>query len=181
MLEILFIFGVIGWLMGMAWEYLSALQAFPTILVSFAAVPLVALTYYYETIHSSGLESIGQDRLPVPPERFYWSMRKSALAWQILGLAPLAVVCWAAALQYPAGSSVSTPSLVGWLAGAVAIYATGRLITACVVYVRASHWFDRMAPWAVGACRRALYKVSDNPDFLDSSNPEKREKEKTIY
>lgn len=181
MLEILFIFGVIGWLLGMAWEYLSALQAFPTILVSFAAVPLVALTYYYETIHSSGLESIGKDRLPVPPERFYWSMRKSVLAWQIVGLAPLSVAGWAGAIRYPAEAVLTTPSVAGWLTGAVAIYATGRLITACVVYVRASHWFDRMAPWAVGACRRALYKFSDNPDFLDPSNPERREKEKTIY
>ena len=181
MLEILFIFGLIGWMLGMAWEYLSALQAFPTILVSFVAVPLVSLTYYYETIHNGGLEGVGKDRAPVPPERFYWSMRKSTLAWQILLLTPLAASAWAAAVRYPADAAISTVSAVGWIAGAAAIYATGRAITACVVYVRASQWFDKMAPWAIGACRRALYRFSENPDFLEPGNPERRDKEKTIY
>lgn len=181
MLEILFIFGLIGWLMGMAWEYLSALQAFPTLLVSFVGVPLVALTYYYETIHNSGLEGIGKGRAPVPPERFYWSMRKATLAWQIALLTPLAVGAWAVAIRYPAEALISTASITGWVTGAIAIYATGRSITACVVYVRASQWFDKMAPWAVGACRRALYRFSENPDFLEPSNPEHREKEKSIY
>lgn len=181
MLEILFIFGLIGWMLGMAWEFLSSLQAFPTLLVSFAGVPLVALTYYYETMHCSGLECVGQNRPPVPPERFYWSMRKDQIAWLICWLTPLSIGAWAAAIRYPAEAVFRVGSAVGWVAGAVAIYATGRLITACVVYVRASHWFDRMAPWAVGACRRAMYRFSDNPDFLDSNNPERGEKEKRIY
>ncbi len=181
MLEILFIFGLIGWLLGMAWEFLSALPAFPTLLVSLVAVPLVSLTYYYETIQNSGLEAIGQSRAPVPPERFYWSMRKTALAWQMCWLTPLSVGAWFVAIRYPAEAAATVSSATGWGAGGLAIYATGRLITACIVYIRASHWFDRMAPWAVGACRRALYRFSENPDFLEPSSPERREKEKSIY
>ena len=43
---------------------------------------------------------------------------------------------------------------------------TARLIAWSVIYVRASHWFNRMAPWAVGLCRNALYRLSENPEFL---------------
>ena len=181
MLEILFIFGLIGWMLGLIWEYLSALEAFPTLLVSFVGVPLVALTYYYETIHDSGLEAVGKDRAPIPPERFYWAMRKGQLGWLIVGLVPASVAAWFFAIRYPAAAVLNASSVIGWVSGAVAIFATGRLITACVVYVRASHWFDKMAPWAVGATRRALYRFSENPDFLDNGKPEPREKEKSIY
>ena len=72
-------------------------------------------------------------------------------------------------------------SLAGWLAGGLAIISTSRFIAASVVYVRASQWFDKMAPWAVGICRRTMYRLSDNPDFLGPENPVQREKEKSIY
>ena len=39
MLEILFIFGMLGLLLGQLWEYLSGLPSFPTLLVAFFAVP----------------------------------------------------------------------------------------------------------------------------------------------
>ncbi len=72
-------------------------------------------------------------------------------------------------------------SLAGWAAGLLAIFATARLAAYGTVYVRASHWFDRMAPWAVGICRRTLYRLSQNPDFLDTDDGKRREKEKSFY
>ena len=93
----------------------------------------------------------------------------------------LAVLGWATAIEWPAAIAGDASSLVGWGSGALAIMATARFVAHGVIYVRASQWFDQMAPWAVGFCRRAMYRLSDNPDFLDSADPKRREKEKSIY
>ena len=75
------------------------------------------------------------------------------------------MAAWWVALDFPANLMLDARSLTGWASGAVAIFATGRFVARVIVYLRASHWFDRMAPWAVGVCRRTMYRLSDNPDF----------------
>ena len=181
MLEILFIFGLMGFLVGAALEYLASLAAFPTILTACATVPLLAWADYLTTISRLELQGVGQPRVPVPPERFYWGFQKFDLLRNLRWSGALVLFSWAAAIEWPADFSYGASSLVGWASGAVAIATTARFVAHGVVYVRASQWFDQMAPWAVGFCRRAMYRLSDNPDFLDSADPKRLEKERSIY
>lgn len=181
MLEILFIFGVFGWLLGGACEYLSSLDAFPTILVAFILVPLLACADYLEMLNRLKLSGIHQRRQPVPPERFYWTIQKGRLLRALLWLTPLAVVSWSAAIWWPASLTWDSVSVAGWVAGFLALLSTARLTSTCAVYVHASRWFDKMAPWAIGICRRTLYRLSDNPDFLAPENSERKEREKSVY
>jgi hypothetical protein len=178
MLEILFIFGVLGWLLGVTWEYLSALPAFPTLLAAMGAVPLLCWTDYLATRQKYELDRLDLDGEPVPPERFYWNLRKRRVLATIWLLIPAMVVSWMLAMEFPADSTFSVTSITGWLSGAAAILATARFIAWSVIYVRASQWFDEMAPWAVGLCRRALYRFSENPDFLGEANDSKKQAEK---
>ena len=181
MFEILFIFGAFGWLLGAACEYLSSLAAFPTILTAFLLIPLLACADYLEMLNKLELGGLHARRDPVPPERFYWSLHKTRLLRVLLWLAPAAAGSWFAAIWWPASFVPDGVSLVGWLAGVAAVVSTARFASHCAVYVRASRWFDKMAPWAIGVCRRTLYRLSDNPDFLAPENPERREKESSIY
>ncbi len=80
MMEILFLFGALGWLLGSCWEYLGTLDAFPTILVAFAAVPLLSCADYLATLHRFELEGLDAQRGPVPPERFYWGISQGPVA-----------------------------------------------------------------------------------------------------
>ena len=181
MFEILFIFGVFGWLLGAACEYLSNLAAFPTILTAILVIPLLACADYLEMLNKLDLGGLSTRREPVPPERFYWNLQKPRLLRTVLWTFPLAVLAWVAAIWWPASLAPTVPSLVGWLAGLTAVVSTARFASHCAVYVRASRWFDKMAPWAIGVCRRTLYRISDNPDFLAPENPERQEKESSIY
>lgn len=181
MLEILFIFGAFGWLLGGACEYLSSLAAFPTILVAFLLVPLLACADYLEMLNRLELGGIHQRREPVPPERFYWSIHRDRLLRALYWLTPLAATAWAAAIWWPAALAWDGGSVTGWIAGLIAVAATARLTSTCAIYVHASRWFDKMTPWAVGICRRTLYRLSDNPDFLAPDNVERKEREKSVY
>ena len=181
MLEILFIFGLLGLLLGTFLEYLASLQGFPTILTAFFVVPMLSWALYLELLRRFELEHIGAPRPPVPPERFYWTLHRTRLRITLLVSLPLAIVAWTAALEWPASLEPTSGSLSGWLAGATAILSTTAFASCLTIYVRASHWFDKMTPWAVGACRRSLYRISGNPDFLAPENPVREEKEKSIY
>ena len=181
MFEILFIFGAFGWLLGAACEYLSGLAAFPTILTGFILVPLLSCADYLETLNKLELAGLHQRRDPVPPERFYWTLHRSRLLRHIGWMAPAAALSWTAAIWWPADFSLAAASVTGWIAGLIAVASTTRFTSHCAAYIHASRWFDKMAPWAVGFCRRTLYRLSDNPDFLAPENPERREKETSIY
>ena len=181
MFEILFIFGLLGLLLGTFCEFLASLAAFPTLLTAGVVVPLLGWVVYLEMLGHFGLAGINQPRPPVPPERFYWTLQRARLRLALLCLAPLAVGAWAAALEWPAELAWSGSSVTGWLTGAVAIIASALFVACTTIYVRASHWFDKMAPWVIGACRRSLYRMSENPDFLTSERPDRQEEEKSIY
>ena len=181
MFEILFIFGLLGLLLGTLCEFLASLAAFPTLLTAAVVVPLLGWVVYLEMLPRFGLSGINQPRPPVPPERFYWTLHRARLRLALLCLAPLSAGTWAAALEWPAELAWTGSSATGWLTGTVAIIATALLGACATIYVRASHWFDKMAPWVVGACRRSLYRMSENPDFLAPENPVQRENEKSVY
>ena len=95
MMEILFLFGALGWLLGSCWEYLGTLDAFPTILVAFAAVPLISCADYLATLHRFELEAMDAHRGPVRPERFYWGMHQSQLRRAMAWSGPTTVAAWA--------------------------------------------------------------------------------------
>ncbi len=181
MFEILFIFGVFGWLLGELWEYLSALAAFPTLLAAFVLIPLLAYGDFLSLLRRLDLEGIQSGRLPVPPERFYWPARRARLRLMCLGMGALAVASWVGALEWPASAAWDRISMAGWITGASAILASARAISAGIVYVRASQWFDKMAPWAIGFYRSAMYRISDNPDFLGPVDARREKKEKSVY
>jgi hypothetical protein len=181
MFEILFIFGVFGWLLGQLWEYLSALAAFPTLLTAFALIPLLAYGDFLALLRRLDLEGIQSDRLPVPPERFYWPVRRARLRLMCLGMTVLAAPSWVGAMEWPASSAWDRVSLAGWIAGAVAILSSARALSSGIVYVRASQWFDKMAPWAIGFYRNTMYRISDNPDFLGPADAQREKKEKSVY
>ena len=117
----------------------------------------------------------------MPPERFYWTLQRSQLRHVVCGLPFVVAAAWYVALRWPADLALTVPSIAGWSAGVVAILATIRLIAAVTLYVRASQWFDKMAPWAVGLYRTTMYRISDNPDFLGPENPQREEEEKSVY
>jgi hypothetical protein len=181
MLEILFIFGMLGLLLGQLWEYLASLPAFPTLLVAFFAVPLLTRADYLNLRERFRLEGLAEHRLPVPPERFYWTLHAGRLRHVVCWLPFVVVAAWFVALRWPADLALTVGSLAGWVAGLLAILSTIRWIAAGTLYVRASQWFDKMAPWAVGLYRTTMYRISENPDFLGPENPRREEEEKSVY
>ena len=182
MFEILFIFGLLGLLLGTICEYLSSLDAFPTLLAAAVVVPLLGWATYLELHRRFELDGMDKRRQPVPPERFYWTLPRSRLRVTLAVSGPVAVAAWVAAIEWPAELAATVPAVSGWLSGFVAIVATALFCACATLYVRASQWYDRMAPWAVGVCRRSLYRMSENPDFLAPGHQERREEEeKTIY
>ncbi len=182
MFEILFIFGLLGLLLGTICEYLSSLDAFPTLLTAAVAVPLLAWATYLELHRRFALDGMHQRRAPVPPERFYWGLHRSRLRVALAVSGPVAALAWVAAIEWPAELAATGPAISGWIGGLVAIVATALFFACGTLYIRASQWYDRMAPWAVGVCRRSLYRLSENPDFLAPGHQERRqEEEKTIY
>jgi hypothetical protein len=181
MFEILFMMGMLGLLLGHFLEYLSGLPAFPTLLTAFFAVPLLARADYLTLLERFRLEGLAQDRLPVPPERFYWTLQRRQLRRAVCVLPVMAAVTWFCALRWPAAAELSVASTAGWGTGLLAILSTARLLAAATLYVRASQWFDKMAPWAIGLYRTTMYRISENPDFLGPENPQRQEEEKSVY
>ncbi len=181
MFELLFLVGLFGLMLGAIWEYVTALPAFPTILVASAAIPLLAWADYLQLVQRLELGGMSRRRAPVPPERFYWTLGRSQLSAMLIYSSLLGVAAWVVAIKFPAAIAPTKSAIVGWTAGAIAIVASARFWSSLIAYVRASQWFDKMTPWAVGFCRRSLYRLSDNPDFLAPERPERQEKEKSIY
>ena len=181
MFELLFLCGVFGLMLGAIWEYVTALPAFPTIVVGCATIPLLAWADYLRRARDLALRGMSRHRPPGPPERFYWTRGRSRLRATLGWSAALALVAWPVAILFPADLAATRSAVVGWTAGALAILASARCWSSGIAYVRASQWFDKMAPWAVGFCRRSLYRLSENPDFLAPEDPRRREEEKSIY
>jgi hypothetical protein len=175
MVEVLVIFGLVGWLFLTFLESLSRLPCFPAIVVAAILCPFLSrldFRYLSRTWKLSGLNS---KREPIPPERFYWAGQKPQLRRVILFCGVLSVSGWCNAAFLPASGELSVISAIGWLNAAVGILSFSRFISATTLFFKASQWFDAMSPNFVGLYRQAMYRLSDNYEYL---GPKKRDPEK---
>jgi hypothetical protein len=177
MIEVLAFLGLLGWLILTVLEWLRSLSAFPAILVASVLCPLIVARDYFGLIQNWRLSGLGTHRDPIPPERFYWSIQRLRLRRRILFFAPCSVLAWLNAISLPASMDTALPSLVGWLNAAAGTLALARATSSTILFFNASQWFDTMRPTVVGILRYAMYRLSDNSEYLGQkrTNPEREE------
>jgi len=177
MVVVVAIFGVIGWLLLALLEWLQSLGVFPAIVMGFVVCPILGLRDYHFITRTWRLSGMAANREPIPPERFYWSIQLPHLRRRIYFFAFCSVLAWFNAVTLPASLSVTVPSLIGWMNAAVGILSVSRAASASILFFNASQWFDAMRPNVVGMLRRAMYRLSDNYEYLGQKrqDPEKEE------
>ena len=175
MVEVLVIFGLVGWLFLTFLESLSKLPFFPAMVIATFLCPILSSRDYLNLSQSWKLHGVSSKRDPIPPERFYWASQKPRLQRIMLVFGILSAFAWCNALFLPASSEVSLASIVGWLNALVGTLTLSRVISAATLFFKASQWFDAMSPKFVGLLRQAMYKLSDNYEYL---GPKKRDPEK---
>jgi hypothetical protein len=175
MVEVLVIFGLVGWLILTLLEALSRLPFFPAIVMAVILCPILSRWDYSNLSQIWKLRGICSPREPIPPERFYWTAQKPRLRRVIRFCGVLSALAWFNALLLPASSEFSLASMMGWLNAFVGVVTMSRAISAGLLFFRASQWFDAMSPKFVGLLRHAMYKLSDNYEYLGSKkqDPEK--------
>ena len=154
---------------------LSRLPFFPAIVTAAVLCPVLSSRDYLRLSLAWRLRGISSKRDPIPPERFYWIAQKPRLRRVILGFGILTAFAWCNAAVLPASCELSPPSILGWLNAFVGIVSLSRVIGAATLFFKASQWFDAMSPRFVGFLRHAMYKLSDNYEYL---GPKKRDAEK---
>lgn len=180
--EILFLIAIVAWVFFSALEFVLTLPCAPTIIAAAVFVPLLTAWRWQALVRTHGLSRLHPRTRPVPPERFYWPARRRVLGWRFVTAALAATLAWPAACRWPAGPDTDATSLAGWASGSVAILATGEIFASGWLYLRASHWFDRQAPSFVGLMRRALYRLSDNHEFLgEEPLPREKRRREKVY
>ncbi len=177
--EILFIIGVLAWMMELLFEYLFPLPVFPTLLTALLSIPLLTWLDYQVALPGNFLDGVGHDRAPVPPEFFQWNLVRPRWRRQIILCAILMPVGWIPIFWFSARLDLSLSSLTGWFCGLLAIGSTSMLLSRLSLYFRVAQWFDEMTPRIAGWFWNLMYRISDNPEFL----PEKSipEKEKSVF
>jgi hypothetical protein len=168
MVEVLVIFGFVGWLFLTFLESLSRLPFFPAIVTAAVLCPVLSSRDYLNLTQAWKLRGISSKRDPIPPERFYWVAQKPRLRRVILFFSLLSAFAWCNAAILPASCDVSLASIVGWLNAFVGIVTLSRVISAATLFFKASQWFDAMSPSFIGLLRQAMYKLSDNYEYLGS-------------
>lgn len=187
MLEILFLVGVFGVAVGSAGQFIYELDAFPSILAGLLIAPPLGYSCYLNLLHRYGLEGLHARarRKPVPPERFYWTVRRARLRLRAGGLALLGGAAWAAAVRFPARLSTDPGSTAGWLAGVLAIVATADATASGLIFARATEWFDGTRTRLGGRVRRVIYRLSGDAELLDPDPlpgaPEKVRRQRSVY
>jgi hypothetical protein len=166
MVEVLGIFGFLGWLILVFYEWISSLTIFPAVVAGTIFVPICTLRDYRRLLRRFHLQGMSHRRPPVPPERFYWEITRRRLQCAMLWSGTVAVAGWANADFLPTAWSLETNSLVGWLNVGLGILATSRFLSAALLFVKAAQWFDAMRPNVIGLIRILMYKISDNYEFL---------------
>jgi len=164
MLEALFIIGLFGALIAFIGESITSLDAFPTICAGCVFVPILTWRDYAGLLQSHDLEKVR--RSPLPPARFYWSLRGPRLRLRTISLIPVSVAAWGVATAFPASLNFDRSSAIGWLSGLTAIVATTRMIAGTLVYFRGAQWIDPMSPAIVGSYRRLMFWLSEDAEFL---------------
>jgi hypothetical protein len=175
MVEVLVIFGLLSWLFLAFLQWLSSLPAFPALAVCAILSPLLSAIDYAKLTRTWRLRGVLSKRDPIPPERFYWIPQRRRLRRIILACTVLSVFAWFNALILPASSEMSIASIFGWANAVLGILALTRAISAAALYYNASQRFDALSPGFVGLLRHAMYKLSDNYEYL---RPTKRDREK---
>jgi hypothetical protein len=175
MVEVLVIFGLVSWLFLTILEWLSGLPVFPAILLAAVLCPILSNRDYLHLSRAWELRGIYSKRDPIPPERFYWIAQKPRLRRVVLFSGILSGLAWGDAAILPASLELNLASTVGWLNAVVGILTLSRAISAAVLFFKASQWFDAMSPKFIGLLRQAMYKLSDNYEYL---GPKRRDPEK---
>jgi hypothetical protein len=181
-LELLFLIALAAWLFFSALEFILSLPCAPTILAGVLLVPVVCALRWRPLLRANGLSRLDGRKPPLPPERFYWPVRRRLLGLRVIFASLVAAAAWPIACLWPAGPGGGATSVAGWLSGVSAILATSEACAAGWLYLRASHWFDRHAPRFVGWIRRGLYRLSDNHEFLgEEPFPVERRRREKVY
>jgi len=175
MVEVLVIFGLVSWVVLTFLETLSRLPFFPAIVMAGILCPILSRLDYLNRSQVWKLRGLCSPREPIPPERFYWTGQKPQLQRVIRFCTVLSVLAWCNALLLPASSEFSLASMFGWLNAFVGVATMSRAISAGLLFFKASQWFDAMSPKFIGLLRHAMYKLSDNYEYLGSKkqDPEK--------
>lgn len=175
MVEVLAVFAALGWLVASFCAWLSGLPFFPALAAAALASPFLVIHDYQILGRQWHLRGWKTGRQPVPPERFYWTMVQPQLKRIIIWNTAAALAGWWNAVTLPADLSLGLPSLVGWGNAVAGTWTGARVVSAILLFVRASQWFDAMRPNVVGLWRRAMYRLSDNYEYLGDQrrDPEK--------
>jgi hypothetical protein len=180
--ELLFLIAIVAWIFFSALEFVLTLPCAPTIIAAAVFVPLLTVWRWHALMRAHGLSRLHPRTRPVPPERFYWPACRRVLGWRFAIALVAAILAWPPACLWPAGPGTDPSSLAGWVSGPVAILATAETLASGWLYLRASHWFDRHAPRFVGLARRALYRLSDNHEFLgEEALPREKRHRAKVY
>jgi hypothetical protein len=180
--EILFIIALAAWLFFSTMEFVLTLPFAPTLIAAMIFVPLLTVLRWRALVRTHRLSRLHPHTRPVPPERFYWPSQRRRIGKRLAVASLLSLLLWPVACLCPAGATADWSSLVGWVSGLFAILATAEMFAAGSLYLRASHWFDRHAPGFVGWARRALYRLSDNHEFLgEEPMPREKRRREKVY
>ena len=175
MVEVLVIFGLLGWVFLTFLEWLSTLPVFPAVVLAAVLCPILGTRDYLRRTRTWKLRGIYSNRDPIPPERFYWIVQQVRLRRSIILFTIPCALAWCNAALLPASLEVSLASIMGWLNSLVGILTLSRVVSTTALFFKASQWFDAMSPTLVGLLRRAMYKLSDNYEYLGQKkrDPEK--------
>src|ERR1700681_2959525 len=113
MVEVLVIFGLVGWLLLTSLESLSRLPFFPAIVTAAVLCPILSRRDYAALRKAWKLHGISPKRAPVPPERFYWIAQKPRLRRVIVWAGILSAFAWGNVTVLPASYEATLASIVG--------------------------------------------------------------------
>jgi hypothetical protein len=173
--EVLVIFGLISCIFMAFLQWLSSLAVFPALVAGAILSPLLSIRDYDYLVRALKLQGHLSKRDPIPPERFYWPAQKRRLGQLFLLCVFVSLSAWCNAAILPASLEMNVASLAGWLNTVAGTLTLTRAISTGTLYFRASQWFDASSPTVVGLLRLAMYKLSDNYEYL---RPTKRDPEK---
>ena len=166
MVEVLGIFGFLGWLFLVFCEWLSHLPVFPALAVGAIVVPILAVADFRKIQRKLQLPGLYANREPIPPERFSWLLHRGWLHRSIGWSFVMAAGGWYNAATLPASLSLDPESALGWVNAVVGMIGSARFLTATVLFVHAAQWFDSMSPSLIGFLRLLMYRLSDNYEYL---------------
>lgn len=176
MVELLFIIAMGAWAVISLILFLAALPAAPALLAATLMLPGLTWLALRRLARRGNIPTAAhRTGAPLPPERFYWPATRRRLGWRTVLMAAAAGALWVSVFLWPARLSLEIASLARWIPATLAIVALAESVGAGWLYVRASQHFNRQTPSLIGWMRRALYRLSDNHEFL-REEPLPREK-----